>query len=436
MYNVSLYTHWFNNQGIWYLYNAQSNFFSKVSAELIALLSDREWNKLDEETINYLLNHHIIERKGEELDFYYSKLMRFNSTYYNPTTLGLVIAPTTACNFDCPYCFEPKKQPKTMTDETIEKLIGFIKKHEDAKNIALTWYGGEPLLAFPQIQKITTGLIEKGMPKISSHQIVTNASLLTEEICEFFKLHKLNIMQITFDGVKESHDRTRCFKANGAPSFDLIYKNLHLVRKFIPECNINLRINVNKENLDDYVLLHNMVRKDFPQDSNIRIYPGFIRKETQDGCSIHSSCITAADFVDVYAYLQSRGVDGPLFPEHRQFGCMMHAKNSYIIGPEGEIYKCWIDVSSPERVVGNISSPDRKISSLQLKYMVGASPFSKECKHCGVFPVCDGPCGYYQYKNVFEGGRYNMCSALKNPENLRKALLEGYLTKITGAIND
>ncbi|MDE5663513.1 MAG: radical SAM protein [Muribaculaceae bacterium] len=436
MYTISIYTYWFKDNGCWYLYNAQSNFFSRVSAELISILQDREWQKCDEETIKFLLTHHVIEHTGEELDYYYTKLLRFNSVNYNPTSLGLVIAPTTACNFDCPYCFEPKKNPKVMSDDTIDKLIEFIHQHGQTKKLKVTWYGGEPLLAFTQIKKIIIRLKEEGLPEISNHRIVTNGSLITEEICDFFRIHKLHTMQITFDGVRETHDRTRCFKANRAPSFDLIYKNLHLVRKFIPECNINLRINVNKENLDDYVLLHKIIRKDFPQDPNIWIYPGLIREETQDGCSFKSSCITSTDLVDFYTYLRSRGLDEPLFPEHRQFGCMMHAKNSYIIGPEGEIYKCWNDVTCPEKVVGNISSPNRKISSLQLKYMVGASPFREECKHCGVFPVCDGPCGYYQYKNVFEGGRYNMCSALKNPENLRKALLEGYLTKITGAIND
>lgn len=42
MKTLSLYTQWFDKDGSWYLYNAQTNFFSEVSQELIVTLEDRE----------------------------------------------------------------------------------------------------------------------------------------------------------------------------------------------------------------------------------------------------------------------------------------------------------------------------------------------------------------------------------------------------------
>ena len=436
MYTLSIYTQWFRHNEEWYLYNAQSNFFSKVAENLINLLRDREWDAFDNDTIRFLLERHIIEHSGNEYDYFMGQMMMFNARNYDPTHLNLVIAPTTACNFNCPYCFEPKLKPHTMSDDTISALFDFVRMHDKAQDISLTWYGGEPLLAFSQIKKIMDGLTAEGMPKIKHMSLVTNASLLSEDVCRYFSDHKLNHMQVTFDGIREHHDSTRCFKANGAPSFGLIYDNLKKAQKILADCNISLRINVNKTNLDDFVDMYRFVKTDFKDNPNVSIYPGLIREDTPDGKSLRSGCIQSEDMMSTYSYLKSRGIDCHLFPSLQRRGCMLHCRNAYIIGPEGEIYKCWNDVSSPDKVVGHISAQRLDNPSLLVKYMVGSTPFTDECRRCSVFPICDGNCGYYQYRNRFEGASYRMCSSLRNPENLKQALLEKCLTRIVGIKED
>lgn len=425
MYTISLYTQWFTHNDEWYLYNAQSNFFSRVSEKLVNLLHNRDWTELDESTISYLLSHHIIELKGQEYDYYNFQQMNFNSRNYDSSTLGLVIAPTTACNFNCPYCFEPKKQPKFMDETVIHDLVNFVKLHQKASGISLTWYGGEPLLAFPQIKRILEEFKYDGIPAIQSHTIVTNGSLLTQEMCEFFNAANLGSMQITLDGNKNRHNKTRCFKSDGSPSFDLIYSKLEMIRKLIPSCRINIRVNIDKSCLHDYVEISNLISNDFADDSKINVYPGFIREETTDGRSFHSHCVQTADLIKVNKYFKEHGIKTSIFPERKQRGCMIFTRHSYIIGPEGEIYKCWNDVSTPERVVGHINNPQLNNSSLLTKYMIESSPFRDECKDCNIFPICEGGCGYYHYKNKFHNGLFQMCSPLKEKENLKKALLDG-----------
>ena len=48
---------------------------------------------------------------------------------------------------------------------------------------------------------------------------------------------------------------------------------------------------------------------------------------------------------------------------------MMQKLNANIIGPEGEIYKCWNDVNSPNKVVGNILTLDKEPSHLFYNYI-------------------------------------------------------------------
>ena len=431
MYELSLYTYMFHRGTESYLYNAQSNFFGKVSTELIEILEKGKWDELDEETLKLLQKHHVIELKGHTHDYFDLQQLKFASRNYNPTSMGLVIAPTTACNFDCPYCFEPKLSPKTMSGKTIVDLMKFIRSHPDAKEIRLTWYGGEPLLAFKQIKEIYEEFKKDGIPAITHTTIVTNGSLINEEICDFFKEKKLDLMQITIDGTEESHDRTRCFKANKGGSFRTIYNNLRIVRERIPDCKIAIRVNINKNNKEEFVKLYKKIKVDFKDDKMINVYPGIIREETPDGRNLLPSCIQSADMPELYAYFKSQGIDQPLFPERKQRGCMIYSQNSHIIGPEGEIYKCWNDVTVPERIIGNISDGSLTNPTLLTQYMTASTPYREECRDCKVLPICDGGCGYYTYKNLFAEGEFNQCSAMKDMAVLEKALLDGSLAKIT-----
>ena len=42
-----------------------------------------------------------------------------------------------------------------MTDEAEDKLVKFISSNEQAKQLAVTWFGREPLLEFKRIVSLT-----------------------------------------------------------------------------------------------------------------------------------------------------------------------------------------------------------------------------------------------------------------------------------------
>ena len=105
-------------------------------------------------------------------------------------------------------------------------------------------------------------------------------------------------------------------------------------------------------------------------------------------------------------------------------GCMMQNRNSYIVGPEGELYKCWNDVNHPEKIVGNINEKELSNLPLLMHYMVEATPFAvKECKECGVFPSCCGGCGSWISRNLLNGADYSVCPFYKNPHLLEESLM-------------
>jgi len=80
--------------------------------------------------------------------------------------MSLIIAPTTGCNFECPYCFEPKKNPRSVTKETIDKIIDYVNNQKEIETVSLTWYGGEPLLMEAEIETIHKRLKSETEKKI------------------------------------------------------------------------------------------------------------------------------------------------------------------------------------------------------------------------------------------------------------------------------
>ena len=421
---LSLYNILFENNDKRYLLNSQTRLFSQIHPELYIKLLDGSFMDYPEEVLKTLKEKKILVPEEEKYNYYYSRQSMYLRGKYDPTHLGLVLVPTTACNLDCYYCFEPKKNPNTISDETIGKLVETIRNRKQLKSISITWYGGEPLLAFGQIKKIWEGLTHEGMPSINFQSIITNGVLLDEEKVRFFKEAGLNTMQITLDGNAKRHDSIRCFKSNRKPTFDLILENIDKATEIYPELVINIRVNIDRENWEDYVAISKMVSERYP-GKKVNVYPGFLRIDNDTMTGLCHPSILPKEHIAFRKRCREHGVHAELFPVRTGHGCMLQADNSMIIGPEGEIYKCWNDVSDPDKVTGHISDERRGNRTLNFRYLHTCSPFNEECRECAVFPICDGGCGHQRYRNTYEGGRYDLCTPYKDPEVLKDALLSG-----------
>lgn len=79
---------------------------------------------------------------------------------YSSRFAGFQILPTTACNARCWYCYEEGFAKQSMTDECIEAIPGFIGSYmEMVDDVHVTWFGGEPLLGFDAMCKLSDALV-------------------------------------------------------------------------------------------------------------------------------------------------------------------------------------------------------------------------------------------------------------------------------------
>ena len=103
------------------------------------------------------------------------------------TTFFLTIAPTLACNFGCDYCFE-NSQSHRMSESTQDTLLRFSDEHvRDAKQMLITWFGGEPTLCLDIIEKLQENFIElatKHRIALLPSSIITNGYLLDRPMAE------------------------------------------------------------------------------------------------------------------------------------------------------------------------------------------------------------------------------------------------------------
>lgn len=139
---------------------------------------------------------------------------------------------TDECNFRCKYCYVEnaiqERKRYFMNEEQAKLVVEIIKNNsKNVKSYKVIFYGGEPLLNSKILKYIVENLeaINKNKFKFS---IVTNGSLVNEEIANYFKEHNFNV-GISLDGWRELN-KDRVYK-NGEETFFDVLKAIAILKK-------------------------------------------------------------------------------------------------------------------------------------------------------------------------------------------------------------
>lgn len=162
--------------------------------------------------------------------------------YYLKNKMNTIILQVTrTCNLRCEYCIysgtyvNRSHENKFMTWELAKKGIDYLAEHSrDSKIVSISFYGGEPLMAFELIKKCVKYANERFAGKKIVFSLTTNATLLRGEILEFFVEHEFDIM-ISLDGPKEYHDKYRRYANSNKGSFDTLMKNIRNIKEIYPQ---------------------------------------------------------------------------------------------------------------------------------------------------------------------------------------------------------
>lgn len=386
-----------------FIYNRSENEFViyNTYSKALVVLDKAEYEKfennekLGKEVEDTLIDNHILvdETFDEEGFLTYCH----NVTKYSKDGLHLVLATTMDCNFGCPYCYENRRKGK-MSIEVQDAIIDFIYRNLDkgVKLLDITWYGGEPLL-YPDIIKNMAGRIRKIVDEHSCElnmYMVTNGFLLTPELVEMIDSIGVVKVQITLDGLKDSHDARRHLM-NGKGTFDKIYNNLRLFEEY--PVRVDIRMNVDNQNYKDYIGLQKKIEE--LDNPNIVLYPSPVEDINPDTVNEISDFMTFDEFEkfaeNINKESNAKAATTSVLDD-RYCYCQAETENNYVIDELGNCYKCWDQVGRIENSCFNITKENEKKYMNIVKFLCW-NPFDDpKCKECVFLPICFGGCKFHR----------------------------------------
>lgn len=352
----------------------------------------------------------IIQSQVDEL-----KMLRYiyNTDKYNKDYLTITILPTLDCNCACYYCFERENKARTSFSKcqsfaSIEQsLLDFVNaKIQDTKNLSIAWFGGEPLLSFEVIERLSIKFIalakQYGVSYTSS--LTTNGYYLTDipNIIERLKECQIDSFQITLDGAPEDHNRIRHLKEENKETFGKMLDGIILLYR--NKMNISVRINVSKKNLVNLSKLFDILEE--KNLKNLKIYFGqLIDYSDKDNSNAYLDQKEYATLVEeLYETLRKRGFSYGLddhYPSNAR-PCIANRIDTAVIDCYGNIYKCRSQVGEFEKRIGNVCDSENQTVDEAVREInwLEWTPFQYAvCRECKILPICMGGCPFTLYDN-------------------------------------
>lgn len=138
----------------------------------------------------------------------------------------IILQPTSLCNLDCAYCYLPGRKSKNEMSLPVARAIaeGINLDWVKLAPLELVWHGGEPLAIGPTLFE---DLLRPFAPLQSSglvrHVIQTNVTLITDEWCELFLKHDIDV-GVSFDGPSTLNQNRVDWRGN--PAFTRIMNGI------------------------------------------------------------------------------------------------------------------------------------------------------------------------------------------------------------------
>ncbi|HET6529568.1 MAG TPA: cyclophane-forming radical SAM peptide maturase AmcB [Actinoplanes sp.] len=137
----------------------------------------------------------------------------------------VVMQPTTLCNLDCVYCYLPFRElDRRMPVPVAEAVATSVRPWARTGRFSVIWHGGEPLAAGRDHLGALLAPFDDGV----EHHIQTNATLIDDAWCEFFRTREVRV-SVSVDGPRERNgDRVT---RGRRPAYDRIRRGVDALHR-------------------------------------------------------------------------------------------------------------------------------------------------------------------------------------------------------------
>jgi uncharacterized protein len=325
--------------------------------------------------------------------------------------LGLLyLFPSTSCNLNCSYCSvhggSNKIDGRTnfMTPENARRYVRWFLNviHPSVKSPKMILYGGEPLLAknalFAAIEEWNSA-VKRKIPA-ARISIVTNGTLLDDEMIAFFKTHQVNV-GLSLDGPSELHDASRPY-SDGQKSFSDSFNAFKKLQKAGLNPGISSTLyGSNLENIDKTVEWISTSAKPKGMGFNIvhcRNDLNLSDKYFEQADTAIYRAFRQLREVGIYEDRAMRRVNAFVEPKFHLIDCAALGRQ-LAIDPDGNVGVCHIALGNGDNIIGNVDDleptqfleNDKHLS----RWAQYAPILDDNCQKCPGLALCGGGCKYH-----------------------------------------
>ena len=401
------------------LYNANSGAvlrFSDCDAQRLAAYLSSACNPFEKEMVpeaifEQLLSGYFIIPTGKD------EVATISERYHRArkdTPMVLTLTTTMDCNLGCYYCYEARSKSRlNLRDiDAITALVDERLENSGKRALHVDWYGGEPLLNIEFMEATATTLQELCAAKKATYSasIISNGTLWPAEIGDFINRHKVSQVQISFDGLRENHDKRRHYRKgynNGDKSNSSFDAAVDLVDELLDHVRVDVRINIDRGNKDDVLPFIRFVRSRgwFQRRFPAVVQPAKLASYSEHSAFLRKHELTTCEYEKIRAAVRAEcGSDARVeesespngFPVPRTSVCAALADDSIVIGADGREYRCGLQVSEPHRAVGQLSREEgysNQPEGLDASWWKQFDPTTlPKCSRCSFLPICWSGC--------------------------------------------
>jgi len=344
-------------------------------------------------------------------------------------TIALLISQK--CNMACTYCYADGGEygeAGSMSYDIAKRAVDLLVRNSELDtDLAIIFFGGEPLLEFKLIRQITfyaKAQCVKFSRKVS-FSITTNGSLLKDDRLLFFKLNSFNVM-VSIDGGKKTQDAQRPFK-DGRGSYEQIIPMVRKLLKLLPDSPA--RATYTGEYFTPLEIRNDLHKVGFKhtgiamasgtlfdhKDRN-KAPNGIIRLLEEDADALLIAINDRrSDLMDLDISLLNYLLQ--FIQKEKSYYPCGAGRGLIAVSSNGDIYPCHRFVGMPKYRIGKIGSDENIRASL---FNVSPLQVSEKCFSCFAKFLCGGAC--YHDSFTENGSLYepdeDLCKIMKRTMEL------------------
>lgn len=146
----------------------------------------------------------------------------------------------TKCNYNCSYCSQKKYSNIECSVKDADMFLENLDKWCDKPPKRIEFWGGEPLVYFKFLQRLVPELRKRFPADQTVFTIVSNGSLLTDEIGDFFSKH-LILYSISYDSYGQTESRGKDI-LESQEMCDIIVRNFKKINNSFKDFYQNIQL--------------------------------------------------------------------------------------------------------------------------------------------------------------------------------------------------